>query len=168
MKEAVLLLGSNLGPRSRKLDDACNLIDKHAGKITKHSSVYESEPWGFQDENKFLNQVVFIETQMEPVALLRTLQNLEDELGKVRTSQEESYSSRIIDIDILFYHNEIIETRELTIPHQLLHRRKFTLLPLSEIAGDLVHPVFNKTIRQLLAECPDDSKVYKTKTCFHQ
>lgn len=168
MKEAVLLLGSNLGPRYRKLEDACSLIEKHAGKITKHSSIYESEPWGFQDENKFLNQVVFIETSLKPATLLSTLQNLEDELGKERTSQEESYSSRLIDIDILFYHNKIIETGELTIPHPLLHRRKFTLLPLSEIAGGLVHPVHNKTIRQLLAECPDDSKVYKTKTCFHQ
>ncbi|MBS3769953.1 MAG: 2-amino-4-hydroxy-6-hydroxymethyldihydropteridine diphosphokinase [Bacteroidales bacterium] len=168
MKEAVLLLGSNLGPRYKKLEDACDLIGKHAGKITKHSSVYESEPWGFQDENKFLNQVVFIETSLEPGALLRTLQDLEDKLGKKRTSQEESYSSRTIDIDILFYHNEIIETGELSIPHKLLHRRKFTLLPLSEIAGNLIHPVFNKTILQLLAECPDDSKVYKTKTCFHQ
>ena len=168
MKEAVLLLGSNLGERYRMLRDACSLIGKHAGKITKHSSVYESKPWGFQDENQFLNQVVIVETVLEPATLLKTLQHIEDELGKVRRGQGESYSSRLIDIDILFYHDEIIQTKDLTIPHKLLHRRRFTLLPLSEIKGDLVHPVFNKTISQLLSECPDDSEVRKTKSPFHK
>lgn len=162
MKEAVLLLGSNLGERYRKLEDAGKLIGRRAGQITKYSSVYESDPWGFRGENKFLNQVVVIETDLEPARLLTTLQNLEDELGRERYAHEESYSSRVIDIDILFYQDEIIDTEELSIPHKLLHRRKFTLLPLSEIAGDRIHPVFNKTINQLLSECPDDSQVYKT------
>ncbi len=168
MQEAIILLGSNLGERYRKLQEARRLIGRFAGRITRHSSVYESEPWGFEGENTFLNQVVVIETSLEPGRLLESLQHAEDELGKQRVSQKDGYASRVIDIDILFYGREIIETETLIVPHKLLHRRRFTLLPLSEIAADLVHPVFNKTIRQLLKECPDNSEVYKSNTSTDQ
>lgn len=163
MKEAILLLGSNLGNRYKKLNNAIDLIGNHAGKIIKTSSIYESEPWGFKAKKKFLNQTLIIKTEYRPEKLLNTMQELEKRLGKVSVNQKQGYASRVIDIDILFYENEIIETERLTIPHKMLHKRKFTLMPLYEIANDLVHPVFNKTIAQLLAECPDNSKVYKTK-----
>ena len=164
MQEAIILLGSNLGERYRKLKDARDFINRRAGKIIRFSSVYESEPWGFEGESSFLNQVLVIETDLAPGRLLETMQQIEDELGKKRVSQKEGYASRVIDIDILFYGRQIIETEKLTVPHKLLHERRFTLLPLNEIKGDLVHPVLNKTIRQLLNECPDHSEVYKTNT----
>ena len=164
MQEAIILLGSNLGERYRKLKDARDFINRRAGKIIRFSSVYESEPWGFEGESSFLNQVLVIETDLAPGRLLETMQQIEDELGKKRVSQKEGYASRVIDIDILFYGRQIIETEKLTVPHKLLHERRFTLLPLNEIKGDLVHPVLNKTIRQLLKECPDHSEVYKTNT----
>ena len=164
MQEAIILLGSNLGERYRKLKDARDFINRRAGKIIRFSSVYESEPWGFEGESSFLNQVLVIETDLAPGRLLETMQQIEDELGKKRVSQKEGYASRVIDIDILFYGRQIIETEKLTVPHKLLHERRFTLLPLNEIKGDLVHPVLNKTIRQLLKECPDHSEVHKTNT----
>ncbi|MFP4619712.1 MAG: 2-amino-4-hydroxy-6-hydroxymethyldihydropteridine diphosphokinase [Bacteroidales bacterium] len=164
MREAIILLGSNMGERYRQLDAALRLIGRHAGEVVRYSSIYESEPWGFQNANNFLNQVVAIDTGLVPRRLLETLQAIEDEMGKKRVSEKEAYSSRVIDIDILFYRDEVIETESLTIPHKLLHRRRFTLLPLNEIAADLIHPVFKKTIRQLLDECPDNSQVYRVES----
>ncbi|MFW5944900.1 MAG: 2-amino-4-hydroxy-6-hydroxymethyldihydropteridine diphosphokinase [Bacteroidota bacterium] len=164
MREAIILLGSNMGERYRQLDAALRLIGRHAGEVVMYSSIYESEPWGFQNANNFLNQVVAIDTGLVPRRLLETLQAIEDEMGKKRVSEKEAYSSRVIDIDILFYRDEVIETESLTIPHKLLHRRRFTLLPLNEIAADLIHPVFKKTIRQLLDECPDNSQVYRVES----
>jgi 2-amino-4-hydroxy-6-hydroxymethyldihydropteridine diphosphokinase len=161
MKEAIVLLGSNLGDKLQKLKQAAWLIGEYAGKVTRLSSIYESEPWGFKDNNKFLNQVIVIETGLTPENLLKILQKIEEDLGRIRDEDIEGYSSRIIDIDILFYQQEIIQTEKLTIPHKLLHLRKFTLVPLNEIAGNMMHPVFQKSISQLLEECPDISAVHK-------
>lgn len=165
MARSILLLGSNLANREVKLAEAIRLIDKEAGKVTVRSSVYESEPWGFKASHKFLNQVVVIHTRYTPEDLLGIVQGIEAQLGRKQADQSKGYASRVIDIDILFYDNEIIETPHLTIPHKLLHKRRFALLPLNEIMPEKVHPVFNKSIARLLEECPDHSGVSRLSQC---
>jgi len=167
---AYLLLGSNMGNKIRLLQEASALIDRLVGKVVRYSSFYESEPWGFEAEERFMNQALAVNTFLPPEKLLQTTQEIERSLG--RTGKQLStgsarYSSRPIDIDILLYNELVIEQRAdaetkapaLTIPHPLMHERLFTLLPLAEIAADLVHPVFGKTIAALLDECPDKSAV---------
>lgn len=160
MKNTTLLLGSNLEPRLGKLFEAVYHIRRQAGEVVKASTVYESEPWGFDSQHPFLNQALIIETRLSPLSLLEMLQQIEKELGRTPEKEPNGYADRVIDLDILFYDDQIVETDELTIPHKLLQERRFTLVPLAEIADDIIHPVFNKTIRQLLDDCPDTSKVY--------
>ena len=156
---AYIGLGSNLGNREENLSNALNRIRKLAGNIATASSFYETEPWGFQTENKFLNMVVEIETSLDPVALLQTLLDIEKSMGRVRANKK--YSSRIIDIDILFYESLVFEDRNLKIPHPLIRERRFTLVPLAEIAPDFIHPVLKKSISSLLESCQDNSNVRK-------
>jgi 2-amino-4-hydroxy-6-hydroxymethyldihydropteridine diphosphokinase len=160
MKNATLLLGSNLEPRVGKLYEAVYYIRLQAGEVVKASSVYESEPWGFDSQHPFLNQALIIETRLSPLSLLEALQHIEKQLGRTPEKVANGYADRVIDLDILFYDDQIVKTDELTIPHKFLQERRFTLVPLAEIAADKIHPVFNKTIRQLLDACPDASKVY--------
>jgi len=162
---AYILLGSNMGNKLRLLQEAAALIDGLAGKIIQYSSLYESEPWGFDAEEWFINQAVAIQTFLSPEQLLQTTQGIERTLG--RSSRQcavcsmqyavgsQQYASRAIDIDILFYDEVVINTPELTIPHPLIQERLFTLQPLAEIAATFVHPVFKKTIATLLKECGD-------------
>jgi 2-amino-4-hydroxy-6-hydroxymethyldihydropteridine diphosphokinase len=159
MKKVYLLLGGNLNNRESLIEKARTAISERAGKLLEQSSVYETEPWGFETKDTFLNQVVLIETKLKPSELLDTLLRIEYELGRTRTYN--GYESRLIDIDILFYEEEVISNNELVIPHPRIQERMFTLKPLQEINGSFVHPVLKKSIRQLVAECTDKLKVSK-------
>jgi len=159
MKPVFLGIGTNLGEREENLRKAIKLIEEHIGSITEESSVYETEPWGFQSETSFFNMVIKIETNLTPSGLLGRILMIEAMMGRLREGQ--GYKSRIIDIDILFFGSRIFENKILKIPHPRIQERRFVLVPLSEIAGDLLHPVFKKSIQELLQECKDKSKVLK-------
>lgn len=147
-----LLLGSNLGDREGILRDAGHHLEDRVGKLLCGSSVYETAPWGKPDQPDFLNQVLQIDTNLSPAELLRTVLSIENELGR---SRSEKWGSRIIDIDILFYNDLVIDEPGLTIPHPFLHERNFCLQPLFEIAPNLIHPLKHKTIQELLKDLTD-------------
>jgi 2-amino-4-hydroxy-6-hydroxymethyldihydropteridine diphosphokinase len=157
MENVFLLLGSNLGDRYSILSQAVNYIEGRIGVIQQKSSIYESDPWGFEHKNAFLNQVLVVKTDKTPESVLKLAQDIEVEFGRIRRSTNE-YEGRTIDIDILFYNEKVINKRDLTVPHPLLQDRRFTLQPLVEIASDMIHPVFKKNMKQLLDECPDDQE----------
>ena len=155
-----ILLGSNLGDRQLLVNQACAMIEERCGKIVAKSRLYESEPWGFKSEHWFLNQVVVLDTEMSPDDLMDTLLAIEKELGRDRTTPHEGYVSRPIDLDILYWGEDlIVEKQHVIIPHPRLHKRRFTLLPLCDVAPDYVHPILKKTNRQLLDECDDFGKI---------
>jgi len=151
--QAILLIGGNLGNRLENISRTVAHIEKRIGKIERRSSIYESEAWGFETKHRFLNMVVAVETSLQPESLLQEVQKIENIMLRIRNGT--GYSSRTMDIDILFFDEEVIDTPTLTIPHPRLHERRFALLPLHEIMPDKVHPVFGKNIRELLAECCD-------------
>lgn len=157
LHKAYLLLGSNRGDRFSMLNQARELIREQTGRISQESSVFESVPWGFSDETNFLNQVICIETFFLPLDLLDRLMHIETILGRTRNAG--GYSSRLIDIDILFYDNIVLIDENLTIPHPRLHERLFTLLPLAELTEDLIHPKMHFTVGELLQQCEDKSDV---------
>ena len=161
---AILLLGGNMGRRRRMLSSARNQIELQAGRMLQQSSLYETEPWGFEAGQNFLNQVLVVETERSPRDLLEVLLGIEKDLGREAARPGSGYSSRVIDIDILFYDGQIIDTPSLQVPHPQLHKRRFTLIPLREVAPDLLHPVLQKTTTQLLDECQDPSAVHKVKS----
>lgn len=158
MSKATLLLGGNMGDRVAILDSAKTHIAQKAGEILKYSSLYESESWGFNSENTFLNQVIQIETSLAPHQLLDELKSIEIKHGRRKNNSEE-YSSRLLDVDILFYNDDSFEDHDLVIPHPRLHKRKFTLLPLREIDCNYVHPKLNKTIEEIYHDCDDQLEV---------
>lgn len=158
-----LLLGSNLGDREHIVNQACSMIAERCGDIVSKSDLYESEPWGFDAEQWFLNQVVKIGTSLSPDELMTTLLAIEKSLGRDRSTPHEGYVSRPIDLDILYFGDKIVDTEKVTTPHPRLHLRRFTLLPLCDIAPGFVHPLLKKTNRQLLEECRDFGKVNKIK-----
>lgn len=157
MSKAILLLGGNMGNRINLLAEACILIEKEIGKIIKSSSVYETEPWGFSSDLPFLNQVVIVESALSPDEMLNEIHKIETQLGRKRSLS--GYESRTIDVDILFYDDLLVNKSNLIIPHPKLHNRRFTLLPLAEIAGEYIHPVLNERLDVLAEECTDTSKV---------
>ena len=151
-----ILLGSNLGDRQLLIYQACEMIEERCGRIVSKSRLYESEPWGFKSEHWFLNQVVVLDTEMSPDDLMDTLLAIEKELGRDRTTPHEGYVSRPMDLDILYWGKDlIVEKQHVIVPHPRLHKRRFTLLPLCDVAPDYVHPILKKTNRQLLDECQD-------------
>ncbi|MEA1886390.1 MAG: 2-amino-4-hydroxy-6-hydroxymethyldihydropteridine diphosphokinase [Bacteroidota bacterium] len=151
MGEVYLGLGTNIGDRAENLAAARQSLSKHSIDILSISPVYISEPWGFKSNNDFYNQVIEVKTDVDPYDLLDIIQETENKMGRKRRMK--GYSDRIIDIDILFYDNEIISSKPLIIPHPLLHKRMFVLQPMADIAPGLIHPVFNKTIAELMQEC---------------
>jgi 2-amino-4-hydroxy-6-hydroxymethyldihydropteridine diphosphokinase len=157
---AYLFLGSNMGDRRAALERAVQQITVRAGEVAALSSVYETEPWGIADQREFLNQAIAIVPKLSPFHLLETLLAIEGELGRVR---HEKYGPRPIDIDILLYSDEVIQTEFLTVPHRGIPDRRFVLTPLAEIAPGLVHPVLRKTISELLTGCLDPLKVLRLK-----
>lgn len=157
MIKLYLLLGGNLGDKSQVFKETTKLINEKVGKITRQSHIYETEPWGFESSDLFWNQVLELAVLISPQEVLNSTQKIEHLLGRTREAQH--YDSRIIDIDILFYGDQIISLENLTIPHPRIQDRKFALVPLNEIAPDLIHPVFQKSMGQLLLECPDQLRV---------
>ncbi len=161
MDKVYLLLGTNEGNREKNLATATTLLENNCGKILESSSLYETEAWGLKEQNAFLNQAIAIETSLPPLELLLVLKKLEKEVGRKETIK---WGPRVIDMDILFYGHEIVDEEDLKIPHPFIAERKFTLVCLNEIAGDLVHPVLKKAIQDLLQECKDESEVKKVAT----
>jgi len=159
MNKVFLGIGTNLGSREANLKQAIVRIGEEIGRVVRESSVYETEPWGFASEDNFLNMVAEVETILTPSGLLGAILMIEAQLGRLRG--EKQYSSRSIDIDILFYQNLIIDEVSLKIPHPQLYKRRFVLVPLSEIAPDFIHPVLKENIFTLLNLCEDRSEVWK-------
>jgi 2-amino-4-hydroxy-6-hydroxymethyldihydropteridine diphosphokinase len=158
MNRTYLLIGGNVGDRHGNLQQAAQLIEAQAGKIVKRSAVYETAAWGKEDQPAFLNQVLQVETELEPTALLQSILNAEQQMGRIR---QEKYGPRTIDIDILLYNDLSMNTAELVIPHPQLPLRRFALMPLAEIAASRLHPILKKSIDELLLECPDKLSVKK-------
>ena len=159
MEKVYLCLGGNIGDTRNYLQNAVAMIGRRIGRIVSQSAIYQSEPWGFNAEQMFLNQVVVAETGLEPHAVLELCLQIEAELGRTRSGN--GYEPRTIDIDIVFFGNRIIDQPDLQVPHPLMHRRNFVLRPLCDVAADFVHPVFGLTVRQLAAICNDKAVVRK-------
>jgi 2-amino-4-hydroxy-6-hydroxymethyldihydropteridine diphosphokinase len=156
---AYLLLGSNLGRREEVLQQAINHIAENIGSIDAQSSIYETEPWGKTDQPGFLNLALKVSTNFSAVQVLEKALNIEKQLGRVRL---ERWGSRIIDIDIIFYNDDVIRIKDqLTIPHPEMQNRKFVLEPLCEIAPDFVHPLFKQNIKELYETLTDKAAVKK-------
>ncbi len=156
--QVFLLLGSNLGDRPQVLEAAREAIGEQAGSIVSQSAVYETAPWGITDQPAFLNQVIEISTTLLPEDLLRIILNIEHDLGRVRY---ERWGARVIDIDILYFGQTVMDSARLTLPHPRIQDRRFVLAPLAEIAPGFLHPLLQKTSSKLLEECPDTSAVSK-------
>ena len=158
MNTAYLLIGGNLGNRKENLSKAIELISEQCGTLIKSSSLYETAAWGITEQPSFLNQALEISTSLNAKQLMRKILKIETMMGRVR---KDKFGPRTIDIDILFYENEIHDLLFLKIPHPELQNRRFVLVPLAEINSELQHPVLKKTIAELLEECPDNLDVKK-------
>jgi 2-amino-4-hydroxy-6-hydroxymethyldihydropteridine diphosphokinase len=146
------LLGSNLGNKQQNLEQARSQISSQIGNIIKQSAVYQTLAWGNADQPSYLNQVLEIQTDLSPQMLLQKINEIEKDMGRERRIR---WESRLIDIDILYFNDLILETQVLTIPHSQIAFRRFTLVPLVEIAPDYIHPVLKQPHTQLLQNCPD-------------
>ncbi|HMH24282.1 MAG TPA: 2-amino-4-hydroxy-6-hydroxymethyldihydropteridine diphosphokinase [Puia sp.] len=160
MNISYLLIGGNKGDRVSWLEKACEHIGRSAGPVLLRSSLYETAAWGKTDQSDFLNQALQIRTSLDAPALMDVLLMTEEKMGRRRV---EKWGARLIDIDILFFNEEIIRQPQLVIPHPEIQNRRFALVPMEEIAPLYIHPLLRKSIRQLLAECPDELNVKKMK-----
>lgn len=158
MNNAYLLTGGNLGNREENLAKASALITELCGTIISASSLYETAAWGNTDQPAFLNQALKLQTTLNAKQLIRKVLKAEKLMGRIR---KEKYGPRIIDIDIVLFNNETYNYSFLKLPHPEMQNRRFVLVPLAEIAPDAIHPIFKKTITQLLNECPDELPVTK-------
>jgi 2-amino-4-hydroxy-6-hydroxymethyldihydropteridine diphosphokinase len=158
MNKAYLLTGTNMGEREQNLETAREWIEAECGKISLVSSLYETAAWGQTEQPAFLNQALEIQTSLNAAQLIRHILKIEKNMGRVR---EEKYGPRLIDIDIIFFDDEIVATSFLKIPHPEMQNRRFVLVPLNEIIPDFIHPVLKKTVQELLDDCPDPLPVKK-------
>ena len=151
-----LQLGSNMGEREEYLKNASELLATEIGVIQKESKIYESVPWGVENQSNYLNQVLEIRSELSAEEVLERVLQIEDKIGRIRN---EKWGERIIDIDVLLFNDSIVEKDGICIPHIHLHNRKFVLIPLNEVAPSFIHPKYNKTIAELLSECKDIESV---------
>ncbi|OIN57071.1 2-amino-4-hydroxy-6-hydroxymethyldihydropteridine diphosphokinase [Arsenicibacter rosenii] len=158
MHTVFILLGANLGDRVNTLQKARTLLGDRVGNVTRASAFYETAAWGLTDQPAFLNQVLLVETTDAPEVVLTKTQAIEQELGRVR---HEKWGARLIDIDLLYYDQLICQSDRLTLPHPYLHVRRFTLVPLAEVAPDVVHPLLHQTNQILLDTCSDTGEVVR-------
>ena len=145
-------LGTNTGNRAENLTRAIEELSLALGNCIAESSFIDTEPWGFDSNNRFLNCVVAFETDKSSIGVLEITEGIERKLGRTTKSTDGVYHDRIIDIDILLYGNEKIQSERLTIPHPLMHMRDFVLVPLAQIAPGAIHPIYEKSIKELLDE----------------
>jgi len=160
MNNVYLLIGGNLGNRVENLKTSHDLITRDVGTIVRQSSIYETAAWGVTDQPSFLNEVLQVSTNLKAETVLETILSIEERMGRKRIVK---MGPRIIDIDILFFNEEIISLPHLKVPHPEIANRRFVLEPLNEIAPSYIHPVLQKNIHTLLLNCKDelDVKVYK-------
>ena len=158
MNSVYLLLGSNIGDSEQMLAAARMRIEKAIGNIKKNSSIYRTAAWGKEDQADFLNQVIIVESKLSAEKILHKIFFIEKEMGRIRTIKN---AARVIDIDILFFNDEVVNTETLQVPHPQIQNRKFVLVPLAQIAADLVHPILKKSIKDLLHICTDPLDVQK-------
>lgn len=149
---AYLILGSNIGDKATYLSDACRLLSANDLEVVNYSSIYETEAWGKKEQESFLNQALEVSTSLSPLELLERCQTVEHKMGRERL---EKWGPRKIDIDIAYYENLIISVEELTIPQRYLENRSFALEPLTELNPDKLHPILQKTNKELLSICSD-------------
>lgn len=155
MNSVALLIGGNQGHREQLIEQATELIRQRIGSVVALSGVYETEPWGEFDtpQQNFLNRTLLVQTALGAHEVLHEALAIEASLGRVRPAQpDHKYHSRPMDIDLIFFNDEIIDTPDLTIPHPRMHLRRFVLEPLAEIMPDYRHPVMHKTVKELLYE----------------
>lgn len=158
MHRTLLLLGTNLGDRNFNLETALLKISQGIGQVEQKSSVYETQAWGKEDQGPYLNQVLLVSTSLPAEELMQKILELESDMGRVRSGK---WEPRIIDIDILFFDNEVIHVPGLDVPHPHLHERKFTLVPLAELIPHYIHPEIGKSVGQLLREVDDPLDVHQ-------
>lgn len=156
MNTVFLIIGGNIGNRKKNLQTASSMIEEQIGRIIKKSKIYETEAWGITDQAAFYNRVLQIKTPFFAEEIMQKILLIEKQMGRVRTIKN---AARIIDIDILFFNNDIINEPNLTIPHIEISNRRFVLMPLNELAPGMIHPVFKKSIAELLSTCTDPLKV---------
>lgn len=159
MEEVVLSLGSNMGDRAANLSGALRRLEESGLERVAVSQVYETEPWGFNAETSFYNMVAVYRTLQEPTGLMTVIADIETSMGRVRSFGVEGYESRVIDIDILFYGDRVINEGGLVIPHPRLAERRFVLQPLAEMMPGRIHPVEGKSIQTMLSDCRDKMHV---------
>lgn len=158
MNKTYLLLGSNMGNSKASLSKAVVQIEKLIGKVTRQSGLYSTAAWGNTKQPDFLNQVIIVETELSAIQTMQTILTIEKKMGRIRTIKN---APRVIDIDILFFNKEMINQKELVIPHPQIQNRRFVLVPLNQLSPNLKHPALNKTVHQLLINCPDKLNVKK-------
>ena len=163
--QVFISVGSNSGNRLYYLREALHQLEGEGLSIAEISSVYESEPWGFEDPVHFLNICFSCHTLLNPPALMKHLLDAEEVLGRVR-EKEPGYRSRTLDLDILFWDDLHIYSPDLQIPHPRAHLRRFVLAPMAEIAPDFIHPEYGKNMATLLAECPDHGEIRRVGSLF--
>lgn len=158
MNQAYLLIGGNMGNRPDNLEKAKSLLQEECGTIKKESSIFETEAWGINDQPAFLNQALLLQTRFSVTELMICILNVEKEMGRIRN---EKFGPRLIDIDIIFFNSEIYSDSLVTVPHPEMHKRRFVLIPLTEIAEQLIHPALKKSCFELLCDCEDELIVKK-------
>ena len=149
-------LGSNQGDRELNLKNSIKLLNSRVGKVLNSSGIYESEPWGVKNQNYFLNQIIEIETHIDPNDLLNICKNIEYDMGRKPGIK---WGKRVIDIDILYYQSKVINQKKLIIPHKLMHERKFVMIPLNDLNENHLHPILKISNKEILNKCIDSCKV---------